>query len=231
MPRVNATAVQDPAAKAADEAERRAGARTKLMEAAGPIFAERGLEGATGKEIAERAGVNAAAVNYHFGGMEGLYEAVLLEARTRLVASEALAEVMTGPGSAEDRLRALIRLVVRAALERGSGSWSLRLLSREAANPSAVGVRLLVSQAQPHVGRLRAIVGAIIGRSADEPATALACISVLAPLQFLLIADHKLVSGVHPALDLAPQAQDALAEHFHRFAMAGLHAMRAGSAG
>lgn len=224
--------MQDSAAQTpsdADAPERRAGARARLLEAAGPIFAERGLEGATGKEIAERAGVNAAAVNYHFGGMEGLYEAVLLEARTRLVASEALAEAMAGPGSPEERLRSLIRLVVRAALERGSGSWSLRLLSREAANPSAVGVRLLVSQAQPHVGRLRGIVGAILGRDADDPSTALACISVIAPLQLLLIADHKLVKGVHPALDLGPEAEDVLAEHFHRFAMAGLQAMRAGA--
>jgi hypothetical protein len=44
----------------------------------------------------------------------------------------------------------------------------------------------------------------------------------------LLIADHELVKGVHPALELGPEAEDALAEHFYRFAMAGLAAMRAG---
>ena len=59
--------------------------RTRLLEAAGEMFALHGFEGTTAKEICLRAGVNPAAVNYHFGGLEGLYEAVLSEARARIV--------------------------------------------------------------------------------------------------------------------------------------------------
>ena len=43
--------------------------RAQLLEAAGEIFAEKGLDRATGKEIADRAGTNSAAVNYYFGGL------------------------------------------------------------------------------------------------------------------------------------------------------------------
>lgn len=39
---------------------------------AGPIFAEKGYAAATGKAICASAEVNAAAINYHFGGMDRL---------------------------------------------------------------------------------------------------------------------------------------------------------------
>jgi len=48
-------------------------ARTKLLETAGPVFAEKGYQGATVREICDKAGVNVAAINYHFGGKERLY--------------------------------------------------------------------------------------------------------------------------------------------------------------
>ena len=39
--------------------------REHLLEVAGEVFAEEGYGRATSKEICERAGMNAAAVNYH----------------------------------------------------------------------------------------------------------------------------------------------------------------------
>src|SRR5215475_6726994 len=79
-----------PAATTRAEAQRRS-TREQLLEVAGQVFSEKGYAGATGKEICERSGANAAAVVYHFGGMDNLYRAVVQEARTRLAPSEALA--------------------------------------------------------------------------------------------------------------------------------------------
>ena len=47
--------------------------RARLLETAGEVFAEKGYEAATVREICEKAGVNLAAVNYYFGGKELLY--------------------------------------------------------------------------------------------------------------------------------------------------------------
>jgi len=48
--------------------------RSRLMEAALLVFAEKGYDGAGIREIADRAKANSAMVQYHFGGKEGLYQ-------------------------------------------------------------------------------------------------------------------------------------------------------------
>lgn len=92
------------------------GTRQQLLEAAGQVFAEKGFERATGKEICERAGTNTAAVNYYFGGMEGLYAAVLQEACSRLVPFEAAAAAVASKAEARDKLEAMLGLGIRTLL-------------------------------------------------------------------------------------------------------------------
>jgi len=48
-------------------------ARTRILNVAGPIFAEKGFQATTIREICGQANVNVAAVNYHFGDKERLY--------------------------------------------------------------------------------------------------------------------------------------------------------------
>lgn len=74
---------------------RGAAARQSLLAAAIEVFGERGLEAATTRDIAQRAGQNIATIAYHFGNKEGLYLGVaehiagLLLARTAPLLDEA----------------------------------------------------------------------------------------------------------------------------------------------
>ena len=78
--------------------------RNLLLQSAKSIFAEKGFDGTTVKEIAARAGVNISLVSYHFDGKEGLYRACFEQfGKRRLEASERL---LAKPTSVEDfRLR------------------------------------------------------------------------------------------------------------------------------
>lgn len=47
--------------------------RIHIMKVGSQLFAEKGYEGASIREIAKKSGVNIAMVSYYFGGKEGLY--------------------------------------------------------------------------------------------------------------------------------------------------------------
>ena len=59
-----------------------AGERSKqaFIDAAGKLFAEKGIDRIPLSEIARAAGVDASMVNYHFGGKDGLVQAVIEQA-------------------------------------------------------------------------------------------------------------------------------------------------------
>lgn len=49
------------------------GKRLELIETAGPLFANSGIDGVSIREIAEKSNVNIASINYYFGSKENLY--------------------------------------------------------------------------------------------------------------------------------------------------------------
>ncbi|MBI4445512.1 MAG: TetR/AcrR family transcriptional regulator [Acidobacteria bacterium] len=53
--------------------------KRKITRAATALFAHKGLEGVSIREISRRAGVNLAAINYHFQSKEQLYSAIITQ--------------------------------------------------------------------------------------------------------------------------------------------------------
>ena len=218
----------EPATSSARPRSERPGTGRRLIEVAGRIFAEKGFDGATGVEICRRAGVNAAAINYHFGGMQGLYEAVLEEARRRLPSLEAFSAAATGDADARDRLRALLALAVSILTGPTSRSWVLRVMGREIIAPSPAFERLVLNpEGVPRVRLFKTMIAEIMHLPVDDPAVARGCISVLAPCQLMLIANRDVVSRAYPELDLSPSGGPALVAHLAAFALAGLDAIAA----
>ena len=87
-----------------------AGTREALLAAGTELFAERGYDGVPLWAIAQKAGVNKAMVNYHFGGKRKLYLAIVTGTFGDIVAAvEGLADSTTVP--APDLLRKLIGAV------------------------------------------------------------------------------------------------------------------------
>lgn len=90
--------------------------REQLMTAASQLFAQHGFDGVSSDEIAQAAGVNKAMINYHFGGKEALYEAILGEVLGR--ATQILSELRDAPLPADEKLGLFVEGYSRLAGER-----------------------------------------------------------------------------------------------------------------
>ena len=80
--------------------------REALLSAGTEVFAEVGFEGARVGVIARRAGLNAALINYYFGGKAGLYRGILEETLTAV--AEELRPLRSSDRPADQRLQELI---------------------------------------------------------------------------------------------------------------------------
>ncbi|PWV86697.1 TetR family transcriptional regulator [Phyllobacterium myrsinacearum] len=198
------------------------------MEAAGEIFAEKGFDRATGKEIAGRAGSNSAAVNYYYGGIEGLYAEVLVEAHRRLLTYDRLVALAQGPGASIDKLKILIGLIAGTITAPASSSWVLRVLSREILAPSQAFPVLLQQEVLPKKQVVAGLVADILGVPVEHPAVGRCLLNIVAPFAILLVGNRQLLSQVLPELQSPePGPQTAIIAHFQRFALAGLEAAAA----
>ena len=164
------------------------GASTKrlLIEAGGEVFAEKGYAYATGKEITEQAGVNSAAINYHFGGVHGLYLAVLTEAHNRVADLAIMEKVVSEDLSAVEKLIRLTESVLKFILTPANKNWELKLLGREILNPASNFYSSscdTITQKQQIIVNL---ISEILHVQPSHPAVARCLFTIVSPIESLL---------------------------------------------
>jgi AcrR family transcriptional regulator len=192
--------------------------RKRILDAAGELFAAHGFAASSNKAVAALAEVDLASINYHFGSRNGLYLAVLDEARRRFLDITHLQRIVQAPQPASDRLRTLIEQVLHKAAS-GREGWHLRVLAAELLTPSSQGQAPLQSAAPQKLDLLKGLFSEISGIPADDPALIRCILCVTAPWAMLLIGPRGGGGAVQQILGM-PHAQ--VCEQLHRFALAGL---------
>jgi AcrR family transcriptional regulator len=200
--------------------------RARLLEAAGEIFAEKGYERTTGKEIAARAGINAAAVNYHFGGVDELYLAVIEEARAKAYTVDRLSTVIAGISDPMAKLLAILEHMVQLAIGPFSSSWMGRIFAREMVSPSRLFDRTHWRDTEKRFALMRELIAECLGLPADAPEVAYASWNLTAPVTLLLNADRKRFAQMFPGIDVGPDQGAIIADHLARYAIGGLKAVQ-----
>jgi AcrR family transcriptional regulator len=148
--------------------------RARIVSAALRVFAEQGYDRASTRQIAERAGVNTPAIQYYFGGKQGLHAACTRHVIGRM--SSLLAPPLgracdalrtAKPAAALDALCDLLAAVVDGLVIAGSENWSryyLACLARDGGKPAG-------AMLQEHIGvRLFDTMSRLIATTANDPA-------------------------------------------------------------
>ena len=194
--------------------------RLHILETAGRLFAAQGFAQSTSKEICTRAGTNMAAINYHFGGRDGLYEAVLIEAHRQLVSLDELMALSMASTDARLKLRAFLTHMVEMSAQ-PKAPWGFRVVLREALSPSPAMPALIQRAVLPKAKLLRGIIGEIMGLPGDHPSVQRSLLLTVLPCLVMTVAPKDLSSKVLPAL----KDMQALADDLMRYVLAGLDAV------
>ncbi|HEX6632540.1 MAG TPA: TetR/AcrR family transcriptional regulator [Usitatibacter sp.] len=117
--------------------------KTRILDAAEALFTEHGYEATSLRQLTGAAGVNLAAVNYHFGSKEELFQAVLTRRldpmnQERIELLQSLErDAGAKPPSCEKVLFAMLIPALRLARDQKRGGKDfLRVLGRAYADPS-----------------------------------------------------------------------------------------------
>jgi len=198
------------------------GTKQRLLDAATKIFAEDGLRQAKTRDIVARAKTNLAAVNYHFGGKEALYTAVV-----RHHAERALAEHPTqlAPGFATlppDRaLRVFVRGMLGRLLDDDPTHAFPRLLAREMLDPTPALAGLAESFARPQAAALTRLVATLLGERRPSRESELCTVSIVSQCMNLYF-QRPVIRVLFPDLPIDKTAIDRLADHICEFSLAGI---------
>ena len=178
----------------------------------------------TVRDICAAAGANVAAVNYHFGDKQGLYRDVLDEAIAIMRQTSQEAEHAGENGSAEDRLRAYIRVFLHRA-RGGSAPWIHPLMTHELAEPTDALDAVIAQVIEPRTRYLQRVVAEMLGVTVEDPRVLRCVMSVQA--QFQTAMTNPVLTRLVPGFLGDAPSLERLAQHIADFSVGGIRALAA----
>ena len=199
--------------------------RARVLNAAARLFAERGFAKVTVRDICKKARANVAAVNYHFGGKDGLYRAVVQMAIDMMLSVTNDGIAAGKDLSPEERLRAYVGTFLRRIASRDINvTWIHQLMTRELADPTdALGV-VAEQVMKPRMAYLCGIIGELLGCPSDDPRAVRCALSLRGAVSDADV-DFRLRRSSRRDLTSPPEV-DEMAEHITRFSLGGVQAVR-----
>ena len=196
--------------------------RTRILEAAGCLFAERGLRDATIREIVQAAGVNQAAVNYHFRDKDTLYAEVLRLGLELAMPEQNPFGVTAEGASPEERLRGLVEAVVDRHINLDRESWYGRLMAREIHHPSPQFLEIVDEWVQLCFPPVKALVRELNPNLSEDDLWW--CTQGVIETAESIAQGHFMLSRFRPEwAELTPAQQRArLSQHIWRFCSAAI---------
>lgn len=199
--------------------------RSRLLSAAGKLFAKNGYSGTNLREICRAAEVNLGAVTYYFGSKRDLYLEALVAPHRELVQAEPL-PTLDDAETPEEALRAWIGYFLRLILVRRPAHPYLgRLVAKELVHPTVALDELVELVFKVVRGELVRIVAALTDKSPDSRE-----VGEMVNITMGICGAQEMARSILERVGYPPPrtagAVDALADKIHRFALAGILALK-----
>ncbi len=198
--------------------------RQRLVDAAAMLFAERGFENVTVREICKTSNANVAAINYHFGDKAGLYRAVVTRAIEVMQETNELSQRAGEGQSPEDQIRGFVRVFVGRLTGDGPTAWIHKLMAREMEHPTEALSLVMTQVVLPRLEYLSGVVSAIMGLPPSDTRVK-RCVGSLQSQ--CLMAARKITAPLEKTFGPALRDVDVAANHIADFSLGGMKAIAA----
>ena len=199
-------------------------ARQRLLEAAAEVFADAGYEGASVRQITDRAGTNIASVNYYFGDKERLYIEAVKHAHV-CSTSDAMRQELPPDLHPADKLALFIRGMVQA-MHAPASPASMKLMMREMADPGKAAHVVVDEFIRPMAFRLKGILHELFP-DVPEPKLLMTGFSVIG--QILFYRQNRPMAELIFGRDVVEKlSADMVADHVIAFTLRALGVRRKG---
>jgi len=198
--------------------------RNLIIDVAGPIFAEKGYEEATVRDICGSAGVNVASINYHFGDKESLYLETVKRAHQIRLQQVPTPEwdPQTPP---EVKLGDFIKTVLTRMLDTTEQGWPVRLLVREMFQPTMACKPLVEDYIRPQHQVLMTILSEWFPEDFPEYKKTQVSFSIIGQCLHYRVAGQFVNLLVEPRIREAHYQLKQLAEHITEFSVLAIEGL------
>jgi AcrR family transcriptional regulator len=199
--------------------------RKRLLDAAGSVFAEKGFQAATVREICERARVkNIAAVNYYFRDKQRLYLEAVKHASQCRIQDTPLPVLPPGTPAAE-KLRVFVRTMLVRMVDEHSPRWHVQLMMRELLQPTEACVEMVRDFIRPQFERLQEILAELLPPGTSAVKRHQVAFSIVGQCLYYRMA-RPVVALLIGADEFATYDLDGLTDHIASFSLAALRKMK-----
>ena len=196
----------------------------RLLTAASEEFARHGFASARVRQIVDVAKVNVAAVNYYFGGKEGLYRATLRHLAGRPAPAVKAASNLRGR-KPEERLQRRVYAILDRFIGGDRPSPLGRILAHEAMDPTGNLESLIGDTMRPEVERIHALLREIAGPSVPERELAHAALGILGQCVLYLYA-RPTIEGLSPGFSYGPETCRFIAARITEMSLGGIERLQ-----
>jgi len=202
--------------------------KERLLKAACGIFAEKGFRDATVAEICEAASANIAAVNYHFGDKETLYDEVWRCAFSLATETYPLdGDLPENPGI-EDYLHCYASAFLHRIFSEDKSGLFAKLLYREMASPTLALKKIATDYLIPQSQHMAAVIENMLGPDFDGHALTLCKHSIIGQCAFYNFS-RPLRERIIGKKNMPEEEIDRIARHIARFSLGGLKEIQKGN--
>lgn len=204
--------------------------KARLLTAASALFAEKGFRETTVAEICDAAEANIAAVNYHFGDKERLYDEVWRHAFAMASKAYSLDGGLPSNPSVEDYLYSYASAILHRIFSEDESGIFAKLLYLEMASPTLALEKIAKDVLFPQSQHMASVIKSILGEEIDEHTLFLCKRSIIGQCAFYNFS-RPLREQVMGKKHLTETEIEQVARHIARFSLGGLKEIQKGCSG